>query len=440
MKPIVAIVGRPNVGKSTFFNRIAGEKIAIVDDRPGVTRDRNYIDAEWNGKGFTLVDTGGLEIKSQDEMFKHIKIQAEIAVDLADVIIFFTDGREGVMNDDYEIATYLRSSKKPIVLAVNKIDNYSEGAVFEFYALGLGDPVAVSSEQGQGTGDVLDEVVRYFDKVELDDEPDRLKIAVVGRPNAGKSSLTNKLLGYDRTIVSEVAGTTRDAIDTKFDFKGKKYSIVDTAGMRKKARIDDDIEHYSVLRGMAAIRKADVVLIVLDAGEEISEQDVRIAGYVHRMGKASVIVMNKWDTIEKDTYTVNKFNDSLKNDLAFMNYFQPVYVSAKTGQRVDKIMDIIDYVYERNSFRPSTGTLNEVLQDAVRMNEAPSFKGKRLKIYYATIPAVNPPMMVIFVNNSELVHFSYKRYLENNIRKAFNFDGTPIKIIFKSRDENSNYE
>ncbi|MEG1519793.1 MAG: ribosome biogenesis GTPase Der, partial [Clostridia bacterium] len=387
------------------------------------------------GKPVTLVDTGGLEIKSNDEMFMHIKEQAEIAVELADVIIFFTDGRDGVMNEDHEIASYLRSSKKPIVLAVNKIDNYSVGAVYDFFELGLGEPIALSAEQGQGTGDVLDEVVAFFDKFDATVDEDVLKIAVVGRPNAGKSSLVNKLLGYDRTIVSDIPGTTRDAIDTKFEYKGKKYSIIDTAGMRRKSKIDDDVEHYSVLRAMAAIRKADVVLIVFDAQEEISEQDVRICGYVHREGKPSVIVMNKWDLIEKDTYTVNEYNKKLKNDLAFMDYFMPIYISAKTGQRVDKIMDIVDYVYKNNSFRPTTGTLNEIIQDAVSMNEAPSYKGKRLKIYYATAPAVNPPLIVISVNDNMLVHFSYKRYLENCIRKAYNFEGTPIKIVFNNRDE-----
>lgn len=435
MKPIVAIVGRPNVGKSTFFNRVAGEKISIVDDRPGVTRDRIYLDAEWAGKQFTLVDTGGIEIESVDEMYIHIKKQAEIAVELADVIIFFTDGKDGLMNHDYDIAAYLRNSKKPIVLVVNKIDNFVESAVFEFYSLGLGEPIALSAEQGQGTGDVLDEVVSYFEDIEFEVEEDVLKIAVVGRPNAGKSSLTNKLLGYDRTIVSDIPGTTRDAIDTRFEFNGKKYSIVDTAGMRRKSKIDDDIEHYSVLRAMAAIRKADVILVVFDANEEISEQDVRICGYVHRQGKPSVIVMNKWDTIEKDTYTVNEFNKKLKTDLAFMDYFMPIYVSAKTGKRVDKIMEMVDYVYKNGSFRPTTGTLNEIIQDAVSMNEPPSYKGRRLKIYYSSVPAVNPPMIVLVVNDSELVHFSYKRYLENCLRKAYNFEGTPIKIVFKNRDE-----
>ncbi len=435
MKPIVAVIGRPNVGKSTFFNRIAGEKISIVDDRPGVTRDRVYVDSEWRGKQFTLIDTGGLEIKSTDEMFMHIKTQAEIAMELADVILFFVDGRDGLMNDDYDIADYLRTSKKPIVLAVNKVDNYTPDAVFEFYSLGLGEPIALSAEGGQGTGDVLDEVVAHFDMVEVIEEPDRLKIAVVGKPNAGKSSLTNKLLGYDRSIVSDVAGTTRDAIDTHFEINDRKYTIVDTAGIRRKARIDDDVEHYSVLRAMAAIRKADVCLIVFDSTEDISEQDVRIAGYVHRMGKPSVIVMNKWDLIEKDTFTVNKYTNNLKTSLAFMDYFQPIFISAKTGQRVEKIMSLVEYVYERNSFRPSTGVLNEVIQDAVRMNEPPSYKGKRLKIMYATVPEVNPPFIVLFVNDSNLVHFSYKRYLENNIRKSFDFNGTPIKLVFKSKSE-----
>lgn len=433
MKPLVAIVGRPNVGKSTFFNRVAGERISIVDNQPGVTRDRIYVDASWAGKDFTLVDTGGLELKSDDEMFSHIKNQAEMAVELADVIIFFVDGKEGIMSNDEDIVNYLRRSKKPIVLAVNKIDNYDPSLLFEFYSLGLGEPIGMSAEQGTGTGDVLDEVVSHFSDEDFEDEDDSLKIAVVGKPNAGKSSLVNKLLGYNRTIVSNIAGTTRDAIDTKFECNGKKYTIIDTAGMRRKSKINDDVEHYSVLRAMSAIRKADVVLIMFDSTEEISEQDVRIAGYVHRQGKPSVILMNKWDLVDKDTYTINKFDEKLKNDLAFMNYFVASYVSALTGKRVEKILELVDYVYERNSFRPTTGTLNEIIQDAVRMNEAPSYKGKRLKIYYASVVNVNPPMIVISVNDDGLVHFSYKRYLENTIRKAFDFSGTPIKIVFKNR-------
>ncbi len=435
MKPTIAIVGRPNVGKSTFFNRVAGERLSIVDDRPGVTRDRVYCDAEWGGKKFTLADTGGLEVKSTDEMFVHIKEQAMTAVDLADVIIFMVDGKQGLLHDDYEVAALLRKSKKPIVLAVNKIDNYDESKVFEFYSLGLGDPIAMTAEQGQGTGDVLDEAVSYLETVEVEEEPDRIKIAIVGKPNVGKSSLTNKLLGYDRSIVSNVSGTTRDAIDTKFEYNGQKYSIIDTAGIRRKRSIDDDVEHYSVLRAMAAIRKADVVLIVMDASEEISEQDVRIAGYVHRMGKPSVVVMNKWDTIEKDTNTVNKYNDNLHTSLAFMDYFVPVYISAKTGQRVEKIMTLVNEVYSHASFRPSTGVLNDIIQDAFAVNEPPSYKGRRLKIYFVTSTATNPPVIVFSVNDSELVHFSYRRYLENQLRKAFDFSGTPIKLVFSNKND-----
>ena len=435
MKPTIAIVGRPNVGKSTFFNRVAGERLSIVDDRPGVTRDRVYCDAEWGGKKFTLVDTGGLEVKSTDEMFVHIKEQAMTAVDLADVIIFMVDGKQGLLHDDYEVASLLRKSKKPIVLAVNKIDNYDESKVFEFYSLGLGEPIGMTAEQGQGTGDVLDEAVSYLENIEIEDEPDRIKIAIVGKPNVGKSSLTNKILGYDRSIVSDVSGTTRDAIDTRFEFDGQKYSIIDTAGIRRKRSIDDDVEHYSVLRAMAAIRKADVVLIVMDASEEISEQDVRIAGYVHRMGKPSVVVMNKWDTIEKDTNTVNQYNKNLHTSLAFMDYFVPVYVSAKTGQRVEKIMNLVNEVYAHASFRPSTGVLNDIIQDAFAVNEPPSFKGRRLKIYFVTATSTNPPVIVFSVNDSELVHFSYRRYLENQLRKAFDFSGTPVKLVFSNRSE-----
>ncbi|MBR2495660.1 MAG: ribosome biogenesis GTPase Der, partial [Clostridia bacterium] len=362
--------------------------------------------------------------------------QAEIAVDLADVIIFMVDGRQGLINDDYDVAEYLRKSKKPIVLAVNKIDNYDPAKVFEFYSLGLGEPIALSSEQGQGTGDVLDEVIAHFDVVEEEEEEEgRLKIAIVGKPNVGKSSLTNKILGYDRSIVSNISGTTRDAIDTKFEFGGKKYSIIDTAGIRRKRSIDDDVEHYSVLRSLMSIRKADVVLIVFDSSEEISEQDVRIAGYVHRMGKPSVIVMNKWDTIEKDTHTVNKYNKALSDSLAFMDYFIPVYVSAKTGQRVDKIIKTVDEVYANASFRPTTGVLNDVIRDAYAVNEPPSFKGRRLKIYFVSATDTNPPVIVFSVNDAELVHFSYRRYLENTLRKTFNFKGTPIKLVFSNKNE-----
>ncbi len=435
-KPVVAVVGRPNVGKSTFFNRVAGEKISIVENRPGVTRDRIISDAEWNGIPFTIIDTGGLELKSDDTMFRHIRKQAEIAVDTADVIIFFTDVKDGLVPADADVAAFLRRSKKPVVLAVNKLDQYKPELLYEFYELGLGEPFGISSELGQGVADLLDEVVSNFGEFDWEGEDEEvLKIAVVGRPNAGKSSIVNRILGFERTIVSDIAGTTRDAIDTPFTYNGKKYRLIDTAGIRRKRSVDDDVEYYSVLRALAAIRRADVCLITLDATREVSEQDVRIAGYVHRQGKPSVVIMNKWDLIEKDTYTVNRFNELLDVQLAFMSYYQPLYVSALTGKRMEKVIDMVDKVYERSSFRPTTGVLNEVIQDAVRMNEPPSANGKRLKILYATVASVNPPTFIIFVNDESLMHFSYKRYLENHLRKVFHYEGTPIRVLIRNRDE-----
>lgn len=434
-KPLVAIVGRPNVGKSTFFNKITGQKLSIVEDTPGVTRDRLYADAEWCGKAFTLIDTGGIEIKSVDEMWKHIKSQAEIAIETADVIIFFCDAKTGLTASDYDVAEMLRRSRKPIVLAVNKLDVYKEEVLFDFYELGLGVPYGISSEQGKGLGDLLDEVCSYFEGVDTDADSDRLKIAVVGKPNAGKSSLTNKLLGYDRTIVSDIAGTTRDAIDTPLEVNGNKYTLIDTAGIRKKRSVEDGVEYYSVLRSLAAIRRADVCLIVIDASEGITEQDVKIAGYVHEQGKPSIIVMNKWDKIEKDTHTINEFEKKLQVDLAFMDYFKSVYISAATGQRTNKLFDLAREVYDNASKRITTGMLNDVLSDAIRATEPPSKNGRRLKIYYTVQDGTNPPTFILFVNNSELLHFSYKRYLENTIRKTFGFEGTPIRIFVRERNE-----
>ena len=435
-KPIVAIVGRPNVGKSTFFNKITGTKISIVKDHPGVTRDRIYCDVEWCGYNFTLIDTGGIELKSQDEMWSHIKRQAEIAIDTADVIIFMTSVKDGVTSADMDVAEKLRRCRKPVVLVVNKLDNYRQDELFDFYALGLGEPIGVSSEQSKGFGDCLEEVCKHF--VRSDDEEDDesvIKIAVVGKPNAGKSSLVNKILGYDRTIVSDISGTTRDAIDTPFELDGQKYTLIDTAGIRKKKAVDEDIEYYSVIRALGAIRRADVSLIVVDSSVGLTEQDVKIAGYVHEQGKPSVVVMNKWDVVEKDTNTINEFRSKLDNDLAFMDYYKPVFISAKTGQRVEKTLALAKEALSNAKKRITTGTLNEVIGDAVRMTEPPSKKGRRLKIYYSVQDGVEPPTFVVFVNNEELVHFSYKRYLENVIRKTFDFSGTPIRIFFKEKNE-----
>lgn len=437
-KPLVAVVGRPNVGKSTFFNRICGKRISIVKDLPGVTRDRIYADAEWQGYNFTLIDTGGIELKSDDAMYKHIRKQVEIAVDVADVIVFFVDGKQGLVASDMDVADYLRTVNKPVVLAVNKLDNFTVenmDAVYDFYQLGLGEPIGVSAEQSKGLGDLLDEIVKYFDKIESD-ESDNIKIAVVGRPNVGKSSMVNKILGYERVIVSDVAGTTRDAVDTPFTRNGKNYTIIDTAGLRRKRGVEfDTVESYSVMRSIAAIKRADVVLIVFDSSKEISEQDVRIAGMVHEEGKPCIIVMNKWDVVEKDTHTIEDYKKTLDNQLAFMDYYVPIFVSAKTGQRVDRIFDVIDKVYENASRRIPTGILNDVIREAVSVNEPPSPSGRRLKILYATQTDVNPPKIVVFVNNEKILHFSYRRYLENSLRKAFDFSGTPIVVVYNSKKE-----
>ena len=430
--PLIAIVGRPNVGKSTFFNKVVGRKVSITEDRPGVTRDRLYADAEWRGRVFSLVDTGGIELKSDDLMWKHIKKQAEVAIETAQVILFIVDGKEGLTTSDYDVADMLRRSKKPVILIVNKIDEYSEEKVFEFYSLGLGEPYPVSSEHGKGIGDVLDECVSYFEK-NCGEEDDSLKIAVVGKPNAGKSSIVNRLLGFERSIVTDIAGTTRDAIDTKFSYEGKNYTIIDTAGIRKKAKVEDDVEYYSVMRAFDAVRRADVCLLVVDSTEGLTEQDTKIIGYVHEQGKPSVIVMNKWDLIEKDTNTINKFEDKLKEDLKFMDYFKSVYVSAKTGQRAEKIMKVAEEVYANAHTRIPTGTLNDLISDTVRANEPPSYNGRRLKVYYSSQVAVAPPTFVLFVNSCELMHFSYERFLENAIRKAFDFSGTPIKIVTREK-------
>ncbi len=432
--PLIAIVGRPNVGKSTFFNKVVGRKVSITEDRPGVTRDRLYADAEWRGKHFSVVDTGGIELKSDDTMWKEIKKQAEVAIDTAQVILFFVDGREGLTTSDYDVADMLRRSKKPVILVVNKIDEYSEEKIFEFYSLGLGEPFPVSSEHSTGIGDVLDEAVSWFEKYE-NEEDDSVKIAVVGKPNAGKSSLVNRLLGFERSIVTDIAGTTRDAIDTKFSYDGRNYTIIDTAGIRKKSKVEDDVEYYSVMRAFDAVRRADVCLLVVDSTEGLTEQDTKIIGYVHEQGKPSVVVMNKWDIVQKDTHTINKFEEKLKEDLKFMDYFKSVYVSAKTGQRTEKIMAAVDEVYANARFRVPTGTLNDLISDTVRANEPPSYNGRRLKVYYSSQVSVAPPTFVLFVNSTDLLHFSYQRFLENTLRKCFNFEGTPIRILTREKSD-----
>lgn len=437
VKPLVAVVGRPNVGKSTLFNKIAGQRISIVENIPGVTRDRIYADAEWCGYSFTMIDTGGLEIKSQDEMWMHIKTQAEIAIEIADVILFMVDGKQGIMPDDYDVAEYLRATKKPIVLCVNKVDNNDVSLTYDFYMLGLGEPIPASAEQSKNIGDLLDEIVKHFKiKIDIEEKDETIKIAVVGKPNAGKSSLVNKILGYERVIVSGIAGTTRDTIDTPFSYGGKDYTIIDTAGIRRKSKVSEDVEYYSVIRSINAIRKADVVAIIIDSEEGITEQDVKICGLCHEARKPSVLVMNKWDKIEKSTHTIDKFNNILDQELKFMPYYLSVYVSALTGQRVGKIIDTLNVGYDNAHQRITTGVLNDVMQDAISVNEPPSKNGRRLKIYYVTQVNVAPPTFIVFVNDNELMHFSYKRYLENNLRKAFDFRGTPISLIIRNKEDN----
>ena len=436
MKPLIAIVGKPNVGKSTFFNKVTGKKISIVYDCPGITRDRVYEDAVWNGKVFTLIDTGGLELNSSDEMWGHIKKQANIAIESADMVLFFTDVKGGITSSDFEVAQLLRRSKKKVFLVVNKADNYNISASSEFYNLGLGEPYPISSEHGNGIADLLDDIVKNFDKIQDEGEADSyLKIAIVGKPNAGKSSLVNKLLGFERTIVSDKAGTTRDSVDTKIEINGKKYIFIDTAGIRRKRSVEEDIEYYSVIRALGSIRRADVCLVTIDAGEDISEQDVKICGYVHEQAKPSVIVMNKWDLIEKDGKTTEKFNRNLREKLSFMEYFKPVYISALTGQRVQKVIELAEEVYQNACKKIDASTLNDVIIQAVTSTEPPTYKGRKLEIKRARYDGIAPPAFVFEVNDPELVHFSYKRYLENRLREAFDFSGTPIRLIFKKINE-----
>jgi len=435
---IIAIVGRPNVGKSTFFNKLAGKRLSIVADTPGVTRDRLYYDIEWNGRKLTLVDTGGIEPKTDSDMLKLMKTQAETAIIMADVIIFMTDSRVGVTADDKDIATMLRKSGKPVILAVNKIDRVGElpPEFYEFYELSLDDPYALSALHGTGSGDILDKVVEMLPEEEEEEEDDGIiRVAIIGKPNAGKSSLTNRIVGEERVIVSPIAGTTRDAIDTPVENEYGKYVFIDTAGIRRNAKIEDEIERYSVYRASAAIERSDVCIILADAAEGITAQDERIAGLAHEAGKASIIVINKWDTVEKDNNTVNDFVKDIRKSLAYMQYAPIQFISAKTGQRVDKLYEMINNVHAEASKRIPTGVLNDVLGDATVKVQPPTDKGKRLEIYYMTQVSTNPPTFVIFCNEPELFHFSYQRYIENCLRNTFGFDGTPIKIIIRRRGE-----
>lgn len=438
-KPVVAIVGRPNVGKSTFFNKIVGERISIVQDTPGVTRDRIYYETEWCSRKMTLIDTGGIEPKADDIILKHILTQAQIAIDSADVIIMLTDVTTGVTAADRDVANMLKRSNKPVVLAVNKCDSVGAPPMefYEFYELGFeNDPIAVSSIHGTGTGDILDEVVSYFDDTESDDEDeDTIKVAVIGKPNAGKSSLVNKILGEERVIVSDVAGTTRDAIDSFVENEHGKYNLIDTAGIRRNSKIEDSIEKYSVLRANLALERSDVCLIMIDANEGITAQDERIAGLAHEAGKASIICVNKWDTVEKDNGTTKKFTEEVYKALSYMTYAPLVFISAKTGQRVDTLFEHINYVNLQSNLRVSTGMLNDVLAEATSRVQPPSDKGKFLKIYYMTQIGVKPPTFVIFCNKAELFHFSYQRYIENCLRNTFGFKGTPIRLIIREKGE-----
>ena len=437
--PIVAIVGRPNVGKSTLFNKLIGQKLSIVEDTPGVTRDRIYSKCEWSGRQFMLVDTGGIEPKTNDIILSQMKRQAEVAITSADVIIFITDIRTGVTANDYDVASLLMKSGKPVVLCVNKCDSVGNPPpeIYEFYNLGIGDPIAVSSVHGHGTGDLLDEVIQYFpDSAEQEDDEDAVKVAVIGKPNAGKSSIINKICGEERLIVSDIAGTTRDATDTVVENEKGKFIFIDTAGIRRKSKVLESIEKYSVLRAYMAVDRADVAVIVIDATVGFTEQDSKVAGYAHEQGKACVVAINKWDAVEKETNTMNEYTNKLKNDFSFMSYVPFVFISAKTGQRLDKLFDIIKFVAEKNSIRISTGKLNDVLAYATSRVQPPSDKGKRLKIYYMTQPTTKPPTFVTFVNKAELFHFSYQRYLENQIRETFGLEGTPVRFIVRERGVN----
>lgn len=438
MKPVVAIVGRPNVGKSTLFNKISGKRIAIVEDTPGITRDRIYADAEWLGREFTLIDTGGIEPYSKDVILSQMRRQANLAIDMADVILLIVNVRDGVTAADKDIAAMLQKCGKPVILVCNKVDNPGDPPmeVYEFYNLGIGDPMMVSSIHGLGVGDLLDAVCEHFPEAEeAEDDEDVVHIAIVGKPNAGKSSLVNRLLGEDRVIVSDIAGTTRDSIDTQLERNGKKYILIDTAGMRKRGKIDENVERYSVVRALNSIERADVCVIMIDATEGVTEQDTKIAGYVHEQGKAAVFAVNKWDLVEKETNTMKNFKERLLEGFNFMMYAESIFISAKTGQRVNDLFEMADLAVEENKKRISTGMLNDVINEAIALVQPPSDKGKRLKIYYGTQASVKPPTFVLFVNNSDLAHYSYIRYLENKIRAAFGFKGTPIKFIVREKGE-----
>ena len=437
-KPVVAIVGRPNVGKSTLFNVLAGEMISIVKDTPGVTRDRIYADVSWLDQDFTLIDTGGIEPESSDIILSQMREQAQIAIDTADVIIFITDVRQGLVDADSKVADMLRRARKPVILAVNKVDNFDKFMpdVYEFYNLGIGDPNPVSASSRLGIGDLLDAVVSYFpEKTEEEEEEERPRVAIVGKPNVGKSSIINKLLGENRVIVSDIAGTTRDAIDTEIVHDGREYVFIDTAGLRRKSKIKEELERYSIIRTVTAVERADVVLMVIDAVEGVTEQDAKIAGIAHERGKGVIIVVNKWDAIEKNDKTMREYEGKIRNVLSYMPYAEIMYISAKTGQRIHKLFEMIDMVIENQSLRIATGVLNEIMTEAVAMQQPPSDKGKRLKLYYITQVSVKPPTFVSFVNDKELMHFSYTRYLENKIREAFGFRGTSLKFFIRERKE-----
>lgn len=437
-KPIVAIVGRPNVGKSTLFNVLAGEMISIVKDFPGVTRDRIYADVDWLNHQFTMIDTGGIEPDSKDLILSHMRTQAEIAIETADVIIFLVDVRQGLVDADFKVADMLRKSHKPIVLVVNKVDSFEKFMpdVYEFYNLGIGDPIPVSSSSRLGIGDMLDELVKYFpEDKDTQEEDERPRVAIIGKPNVGKSSIINRLLGENRVIVSDIAGTTRDAIDTVVTYNDKEYVFIDTAGLRRKNKIKEDLERYSIIRTVAAVERADVVLIVIDAVEGVTEQDAKIAGIAHQRGKGVIIVVNKWDAIEKNDKTIYKHTNEIRDVLSFMPYAEILFISALTGQRFTKMFDVIEMVIENQALRVNTGVLNEILTEAVALQQPPSDKGKRLRIYYMTQVSVKPPTFVVFVNSKELMHFSYLRYIENKVRESFGFKGTSLRFIVRERKE-----
>lgn len=435
-KPIVAIVGRPNVGKSTLFNVLAGEKIAIVKDTPGVTRDRIYADVSWLNNQFALIDTGGIEPNTNDVILSHMREQAEIAIDMADVIIFMTDVKQGVIDADYNVANMLRKAGKPVILVVNKVDNFEKYAsdVYEFYNLGIGDPIPIAAASKLGIGDMLDKVLEVIKcNDDSDEEDERPKIAIIGKPNVGKSSLINRITGEERVIVSDIAGTTRDAIDTDVVWNGKEYVFIDTAGLRRKNKIKEELERYSIIRAVAAVERADIVIMMIDATEGVTEQDAKIAGIAHDRGKGMIIAVNKWDAIEKDTHTANEYTNKIREILSFVPYASVIYISAKSGQRVHKLFELLDTVIQNHQLRVATGVLNEIMTEAVAMQQPPTDKGKRLKLFYITQVSVKPPTFVIFVNDKKLMHFSYQRYIENKIREAFGFAGTPIKIFIRER-------